>query len=396
MIYIDPPYGKDKMGEFAETNYENAITRDNLLSMLYPRLLLAKLLLSDEGLIFCSIDDRNHAYVKGLFDEVFTEKCFVNSFVWKKNSSGKTEKDKFTVNTEYILLYSKSGTRTLHDTYKALAETSQKAYCKDDYDGRGRYATVSLQKPAHPGPETSYDYVDNTGKIWPCPPKGWRMVYKKIKALENDGRLYYDGDTLRVKNYWNERKNPGKRIDTLWDDLPENSAASTLLEKIMGSSVFDNPKPVELVKRCIDISEKTAIVLDFFAGSGTTGQAVLELNKEDGGKREFILIQNNELTDKTPHGIAYDVTAKRLKRVMTGSCYDGTSDFEWLKDHEAYGDSLDVFEICDVANFEVSEGKTPFDVIDETLYGKKRFETLEAKIEWVCSHFEATQRRLEE
>ena len=79
------PYGKDTMGDFAKTNYENAITRDNLLSMLYPRLLLAKQLLSEDGLIFCSIDDKNHAYVKGLFDEVFTERCFINSFVWKKN-----------------------------------------------------------------------------------------------------------------------------------------------------------------------------------------------------------------------------------------------------------------------------------------------------------------------
>ena len=104
VIYIDPPYGKDSMGEFAQTNYENAITRDNLLSMLYPRLLLAKMLLSDEGVILCSIDDKNHAYVKALFDEIFTEKCFVNSFVWQKNSSGKTEKDTFTINTEYVLL----------------------------------------------------------------------------------------------------------------------------------------------------------------------------------------------------------------------------------------------------------------------------------------------------
>lgn len=132
VIYIDPPYGKDSMGEFAETNYENAITRDNLLSMLYPRLLLAKKLLSDEGLIFCSIDDRNHAYVKGLFDEVFTEKCFINSFVWQKNSSGKTEKDKFTINTEYILLYAKTDRYTLNETYKELAESTKAMYSRDD------------------------------------------------------------------------------------------------------------------------------------------------------------------------------------------------------------------------------------------------------------------------
>lgn len=397
VIYIDPPYGKDNMGEFAQTNYENAITRDNLLSMLYPRLLLAKKLLSDEGLIFCSIDDRNHAYVKGLFDEVFTEKCFINSFVWKKNSSVKTEKTKFTINTEYILLYAKTDRYSLNETYKELAESTKAMYNKDDNDGRGKYATISLQKPSNPGPETTYDYVDNTGKVWPCPPKGWRMVYRKIKALENDNRLYLEGDTLRVKDYWNERKNSGKRIDTLWDDLPENSAASKELEKIfMQRELFDNPKPTELIKRCIDIGPKNAIVLDFFAGSGTTGQATLELNKEDGGSREFILVQNNEITDKNPNGIAYDVTTKRLKRVMTGSCYDGTNNFDWLKDNTPLGDNLNVYEIAEVANFEAAEGKTPFDVVDETLYGVKKFATIQEKVEWVCSNFEVTQKQLEE
>lgn len=222
------------------------------------------------------------------------------------------------------------------------------------------------------------------------------MVEKKVRALENDGRLYMDGETLRVKDYWNERKNPGKRIDTLWNDLPENSAASKELESILGESAFDNPKPTALVKRCIDISDKTAIVLDFFAGSGTTGQAVLELNKEDGGSREFILVQNNEKTDKNPNGIAYDVTAKRLKRVMTGHCYDNNCSFSWIENNAALGDNLDVYEIREVANFEASEGKTPFDVIDETLYGVNKFKAIQDKIEWVCNNFEITQKQLEE
>jgi adenine-specific DNA-methyltransferase len=87
VIYIDPPYGKDSMGEFAQTNYNNAITRDNLLSMLYPRLVLARQLLSDNGVIFCSIDDKNQAYVKGLFDEVFEESNFLANFMWNKTAT---------------------------------------------------------------------------------------------------------------------------------------------------------------------------------------------------------------------------------------------------------------------------------------------------------------------
>ncbi len=395
VIYIDPPYGKDSMGEFAQTNYDNAITRDNLLSMLYPRLLLARLLLSVNGIIFCSIDDKNYAYVKCLFDEIFNEKHFINTFVWQKNSSGKTEKDKYTVNTEYILLYAKTATYELGEVFKPLAEATKKLYKNNDNDGRGFYRLYPLQKPASPGPETTYDYIDNNGKIWKCPAKGWRMKYSKLKALEDDGRLCLSNDTLSEKAYWDERKSEGKRIDTLWNDLPENSVGTAELVEILGSAVFDNPKPVALIKRCANIFSENAIVLDFFAGSGTTGQAVLELNNTDGGNRRFILCQSNEITDTTPNGIALDVTTKRLKRTMTGKCYDGSKDFKWLDKNKPLGGSLDVYDIESVSNAEHIHGKTPFDVIDETLYGKEKFNTLKEKIEWLCENFDGTQKIIE-
>ena len=394
VIYIDPPYSKNKMGEFANTNYNNSLTRDNLLSMLYPRLVLAKQLLSANGFMVCSIDDKNYAYVKCLFDEIFDESHFINTFVWKKNSSGKTEKEKYTINTEYVLLYAKTATYELSSVVKPLSDATKALYKYDDNDGRGKYRSYPLQKPSSPGPETTYDFVDESGKIWPCPPKGWRIKQSKLKALEKDGRLILNGDTLSEKAYWNERPSEGKRIDTLWDDLPENSQGSAQLESIVGKDKFDNPKPVELIKRCIDISTQNAVVLDFFAGSGKTGQAVMELNTM-GGNRRFILCTLNEKTDKTPNGIAYDVTTKRLKRTMTGSCYDGSTDFKWIQDHNALGGSLDVYEIDEVANFENVPGQTPFEVIDETLYGQERFSTLKEKIEWVCRNFEGTQKVLE-
>ena len=394
VIYIDPPYGKDSMGEFAQTNYENAITRDNLLSMLYPRLMLAKQLLADDGVIFCSIDDKNQAYVKCLFDEVFGERGFVNNFIWQKNSSEKTDKTQFTINTEYVLFYAKTSNYHLNNTYKPLSEASMKLYKFDDNDGRGKYATVSLQKPSSPGPETTYDYVDNKGRVWKCPPKGWRMTKDKVKLLENDNRLVFTGASPRVKDYWNERASEGKRIDTLWNDLPQNSAGNNQLKEI-GLTNFDNPKPYELVKRCIDIYGQDAIILDFFAGSGTTGHAVLDLNEKDKGHRQFILCQLNEKTDTTPNGIAYDVTAKRLKRIMTGECYDGTRDFKWAQDNLPYGDNLDVYEIAEVSNDCAITGKTPFDVIDETLYGQEKFTSLKDKVAWVCGNFAHTQQYVE-
>ena len=101
-----------------------------------------------------------------------------------------------------------------------------------------------MQKPGSPGPETTYDYVDNTGRVWPCPPKGWRINKHKLKKLENEGRLSFKNGTINETGYWNERKNPGKRIDTLWNDLPEYSTASKEIEKIfMQRELFDNPKP---------------------------------------------------------------------------------------------------------------------------------------------------------
>lgn len=328
VIYIDPPYNRGKMDFIYDDNYigeDDTFRHSKWISFMHERLLIAKKLLTDKGLIFISIDDYEVGQLKMLCDEVFGNENFINIFIWKRNSSGKTEKDKFTVNTEYVLLYAKTYKYILNDVYKPLAQSSQSMYNKDDNDGRGKYATVSLQKPRDPGPETTYDYVDNTGKIWPCPPKGWRMKYEKIKALENDGRLYFSGKSLRVKDYWNERSSEGKRIDTLWDDLPENSKASKDLEKIMNKKgIFDNPKPVELIKRCVSVSNKNSVILDFFAGSGTTGQAVLELNKEDGGSRKFILCTNND------NDICDEVTFQRIKTITTGVKMDGSEYSEVL------------------------------------------------------------------
>ena len=164
----------------------------------------------------------------------------------------------------------------------------------------------------------------------------------------------------------------------------------------MGRRCFDFPKPTSLISYLISFTGNTdALVLDFFAGSGTTGQAVLELNRQDGGNRRFILCQLNEPTDTTPNGIAHDVTAKRLKRVMTGKCYDGSRDFAWAQKHQPYGGSLEVVDVATVANFNNLPGQSAFDVIDEALYGQPRFETMEQKVDWVCSHFAITQTTLE-
>ena len=322
LIYIDPPYNRGKNDFIYNDNYivkEDGYKHSKWISFMKERLELSKTLLSNYGLIFISIDDYEIGSLKPLCDEVFNEANFINLFVWQRNSSAKTEKGKFTVNTEYLLLYAKTGDYILNPAYKPLSEASLKLFKYDDNDGRGKYQTVSLQKPGNPGPETTYDYIDNTGKVWKCPPKGWRMKYEKVKALENDNRLILTGNSLRVKDYWNERENEGKRIDTLWNDLPQNTAGSGELEALLGKqNIFDNPKPTDLIKRCIQIGVKNSIVLDFFAGSGTTGQAVMKLNAEDRGNRRFILCTNNE------NNICRDVTYERIKRVIDKEDYQAS------------------------------------------------------------------------
>lgn len=411
VIYIDPPYGKDSMGEFAKTNYKNSISRDNLLSMLYFRLQLAKELLSDDGAIFCSIDDRNQAYVKCLFDEVFKERNFIVCFP-KKGVGGRQDSTHFARVHEYILCYTKN-----KDNYVAGEIPITKRYPYFDEEKGLYYSTQLLRKwgdaslrsdrphmyyPLFYNPETLHLSIDHKEEgdieIYPMIDTTiegrWRwgketmrdgIAEKKIEIIENRGKyIAYE------KNYANPDDETTKLYSSWIDDVV-NKTGKSLLKSI--GVPFDYPKATDLIEKILLMASgrKDIFVLDFFAGSGTTGHAVLDLNKVDDGKRTFILCQLNEKTDTTPNGIAYDVTSKRLKRIMTGECYDGSKDFKWAEENEPYGGKLEVYEIAEVSNASASVGQTPFDVIDETLYGKERFQTAREKIEWVCSKFAQTQ-----
>lgn len=411
VIYIDPPYGKDSMGEFAKTNYENAISRDNLLSMLFPRLLLAKQLLSDDGVIFCSIDDRNQAYVKCLFDDVFDERNFLSCIVINRPSE--IASNYVVSKHEYVLAYCK-------DTDKFNLQVTEKYTISRGTVGNENQTTPIIDFPAGlrcvniaDGTYTTTRKVEgskeNIENFTPIIVENGRLKYPiKLKARwrsSNDMRNFFNNNCQPTKAkingviteiFFNSDKfNPQIKKQT-YEKIPSlflnNKKGSSVLEKLC--LPFDFPKSVELLMFLLGYAPKDAIVLDFFAGSGTTGHAVLNLNK-DGGKRSFILCQLNEKTDNTPNGIPYDVTTKRLKRIMTGECYDGNRDFKWTKDNLPYGGNLDVYEIAEVADYNAEEGKTPLDVIDETLYGKERFATLREKVAWVCGNFQHTEKIIE-
>lgn len=419
VIYIDPPYGKDSMGEFAKTNYENAITRDNLLSMLYPRLMLAKMLLSDNGVIFCSIDDKNQAYVKCLFDEVFGENNFVNTSVIMNNRGGR-DYGGIAIQHEYLLIYSKN---IFEYELNPIEEKDKKFQYSDSKGGfnlmelRNRNIKFNdknrpnLFYPFYLNPNESDENglfaisLEKTDKycveVLPSVSQGIQTVWrwgKEEKSRENlnkeiFGKVNQNGGYMIVQKY----RKTTKMQRSIWDEKEfVNERGTEAVKEILCKGVFDYPKSVFLLKRIVDLaSNNDSFILDFFAGSGSLAHAVLESNKDDGGNRTFILCQLNEITETTPNGIAYDVTAKRLKRIMTGECYDGTNDFEWIKKNDSFGGNLDVYEIEHVSNFEHIKGKTPFDVIDETLYGMNKFDSLQDKIEWICSNFSNTQNIVE-
>lgn len=413
VIYIDPPYGKDSMGDFAKTNYENAITRDNLLSMLYPRLMLAKELLSNDGVIFCSIDDKNQAYVKCLFDEVFGERNAVTTLHWKKKKQPSFLSCVASV-MEYIVVYAKNSNNikklsidSVSDSDKPVINASNDVSERVVRAGiRSKFDGSFISKGIYSNRTMSIEILDDikiennrTINEFRCRAK-FRTGQQNIDLFCKNDLLFITRNIGLRRDLDESEKGSAKSITDLLLDWGQNQDGTEELKSIFDISdettIFDNPKPSLLINNLVKSIMKTDIVvLDFFAGSGTTGHAVLDLNKQDGGDRTFILCQMNEKTDTTPSGIAYDVTSKRLKRIMTGSCYDGSTDFEWARKNEPYGGNLDVYEIGQVANFEASEGKTPFDVIDETLYGKERFSTLKEKVAWVCGNFANTQKQLE-
>ena len=410
VIYLDPPYGKDNMGDFAKTNYDNALTRDNLLSMLYPRLKLAKQLLSPDGVIFCSIDDKNQAYVKCLFDEVFEEQNFVCNFMWKKTDTPPSLSNKVRRKLEYVLCYTKK-----HISERIFAQ----GYI-DGGDAPFLNAGNPLGRLTFPKGSVRFnlpdgDYRDEEGRsiklISGVTVKNgvnandfvaeghFKWGQSNLNQEINNGTYFLIKSTqfsIRYQKEGNSTKKPSNLIDGEVG-VGTNETANSELKKLGFAGQFDYAKPVSLISYLLKMGfweQDNITVLDFFAGSGTTGHSVLDLNA-DGGNRRFILCQLNEITETTPNGIAYDVTAPRLKKIMTGEDYSGDKNFKWLQENKPYGGNLDVYELATVADFEAVEGKSPFDVIDETLYGKEKFRTLKEKVDWVCENFEVTQKDIE-
>ena len=305
LIYIDPPYNTGNDG----FKYNDNFNRSTWLTFMKNRLEKAKDLLSNDGFIFIQCDDNESAYLKVLCDSIFGEENYRNSIYWHRTYAGKTVKSKLPWNTDTIFLYSKREDSLLEPYTADLSPSDIKSYNKDDSDGRGKYNTVSLQKTSSPGPQTTYNYIDNQGKVWPCPEKGWRMKQEKLKALENDGRIYITEKTIREKYYLNERMTIGKQIDNFWHDIGN-------LNRVSDDAFIDGQKTEKLMQRIISLSSKeNDYVLDFHMGSGTTIAAAHKMN------RHFIGIEQMDYIN--------EFTIPRLQRVLNGEKTGISQDVNW-------------------------------------------------------------------
>lgn len=373
VIYIDPPYntGNDFVynDDYSQSKFEfdkenNLINEEGdrlqtknqksdgkfhtkWLNMIYPRLILARKLLKDDGVIFISIDDNEQARLKLLCDEIFGENNFISNLIWrKKNTGGGSDKPSIEIETEYILTYTKNKSlvKINKDEIKIESYTLEDQYLNE----RGRYKLTDLD---HVSSSSSFQYIESLDYEILAPDgtyfKNYRNIIKPKSYCYTLGKELFDfynkNGFIEIKKtkegFWKayrksysfvtiDRKE--KRIvnreggnsynNIIFNNCITTSSGKKELIKIINNKDFSFPKPSTLLKHIFKIaSKKNSLILDFFAGSGTTAQAVMELNKEDGGNRKYILVQFPEKSENlkdTEFETIADITRERVKRTI--------------------------------------------------------------------------------
>lgn len=332
VIYIDPPYNtgnKDFIYNDSFVDTEDAYRHSKWLSFMNKRLKIAKKLLSEKGVIFISIDDNEQAQLKLLCDEILGGNRFVGQVMWHKNYASSNDSKSFSTVLDYILVYSKTDSFTRH--LLPRTEKQNVLYKYDSQDGKGRWRPDNLSVRTY---SANYDYpITNptTGRVY-YPPKGrsWMTNQERVQEWIKETRVYFGlkGDGApQLKRYLSEVQN-GVVPTTYWsyDDCGHNDEARKELKDIFGQPPFTSPKPTRLLKQILTIgSEPSSIILDFFAGSGTTLHATMQLNAEDGGHRQCIMVTNNE------KNICEEVTYERNKCVIEGYTTPRGVEVEGLK-----------------------------------------------------------------
>jgi len=319
VIYIDPPYNtgnKDFKYNDTFVDKEDSYRHSKWLSFMSKRLKIAKKLMSDKGVIFISIDDNEQAQLKMLCDEVFGIDNFVADVIWEKKYSPQNDAKWFSANHDYILVYAKSK-EIWRPNLIVRTEEQNARYKNPDNDPRGDWKMSDLSVKTY---SADYDYPITTpsGRIAKLPSgRCWMTNKVRMQEFIDDNRIWFgkNGDNIpALKRFLTEVKQ-GVTPMTIWfrKDVGDNQEGKQELIQIIPDNLFQTPKVVRLMKKIFTLSsQNNSIILDFFAGSGTTLHATMQLNAEDGGNRQCILVTNNE------NNICEEVTYERNKRVIEG------------------------------------------------------------------------------
>ena len=327
MIYIDPPYntGNDfvyeddfaedtdsymaRSGQYDEQGNQlvqntdsNGRFHTDWLNMIYPRLRIAKDLLSEDGAIFISIDDNELKNILSTGYEIFGEECFVGAFVWKRRTSSALDKHLISIDHEYVICFSRNPGIVFWGK-----EKDYKNYSNPDNDPRGPWTTgdLTVGMNGDARPNQYYDLVDpKTGKVYhPNFNRVWSYIPESMNQLIADGRVLFPEDTSKrpmLKRFAAELRISNDPFSSWMDSVGLNTEGTRILADLFdGKGFFNYTKPLSLMKHILQqISHSEDIILDFFSGSATTAHAVMQLNAEDGGHRKFIMVQLPEVCDE--------------------------------------------------------------------------------------------------
>ena len=332
-IYIDPPYNTGNenwvyndnvnspkiqkwLGQVVGKEAEDLSRHDKWLCMMYPRLSLLRQLLSDDGAIFISIDDNEQANLKLICDEIFGAGNFVNNVIWEKKYSPQNDAKYFSDNHDFILVYAKNKDLWRPGLLPRTEEMNSR-YKNPDNDPRGPWKSSDCSVKTY---SSTYDFpiTTPTGRVV-NPPQGrcWRFSKEIYEHMLSENRIWFgpNGNNVpSIKRFLSEVKQ-GTTSMTIWkyEEVGHNQEAKQQMKDIFYDEKFpfDTPKPSMLIEKVLHLGAlESSIVLDSFAGSGTTAHAVLNLNKQDGGNRKFILVEMEDYAES--------ITAERVRRVING------------------------------------------------------------------------------
>lgn len=389
MIYIDPPYNTgndfiypDDFSESLQTYLEytgqvdaegrrfgtNTETdgrfHSKWLSMMYPRLFLARNLLREDGVIFISIDDHEAPNLRKLADEIFGEENFVANVVWEKKYTRSNDAKYFSDNHDHILVFA----RSLEDfrlNLQPRTKEQEAAYTNPDHHPKGPWKATPLQ--AKSGSIRGFEYTFRNGITWTPPPGTFpRFSKETLGDLDAASEIWFGHDgraTPSRKTFLSEAK-PGVTPTTIWnhEEVGHNHEANDELKALGLGGVFENPKPTRLIRRMLELTTQPLenhLVLDFFPGSGTTGQAVLDLNKADGGNRNFILLQLPEPTERADFPTIAEITKERVRRAIQRLNTEGANSLD-LDEDSAQDRGFRVFKLAE-SNFQTWDAQVQSD-----------------------------------